>query len=192
MGFIGRGLTRAVQVNKAFNMLAVWFAEGNSEHFRRHQERVPDYLWLAPDGMKMQGYNGSQLWDTAFCVQAIVEVGHPSRCSYASPLMPFFFCFFVKYSKIQIHLIRDIHVFTANQKKKKMTQHIRTSRCAFMQMLTRRTVRTGEGIRRAAAKCVQLHRHHAGARGRAPAQEVLPPYRLHLPGYFRKLCCISL
>lgn len=94
MGFIGRGLTRAVQVNKAFNMLAVWFAEGNSEHFRRHQERVPDYLWLAPDGMKMQGYNGSQLWDTAFCVQAIVEVGHPSRCSYASPLMPFFFFLF--------------------------------------------------------------------------------------------------
>ena len=29
-----------------------------------------DYLWVAEDGMKMQGYNGSQLWDTAFAVQA--------------------------------------------------------------------------------------------------------------------------
>ena len=28
-----------------------------------------DYLWVAEDGMKMQGYNGSQLWDTAFAVQ---------------------------------------------------------------------------------------------------------------------------
>ena len=35
--------------------------------------RVPDYLWIAEDGMKMQGYNGSQLWDTAFCTQAMYE-----------------------------------------------------------------------------------------------------------------------
>jgi len=37
----------------------------------RHLARLPDYLWLAEDGMKMQGYNGSQLWDTAFAVQAL-------------------------------------------------------------------------------------------------------------------------
>ena len=30
---------------------------------------MPDYLWVAEDGMKMQGYNGSQCWDTAFAVQ---------------------------------------------------------------------------------------------------------------------------
>jgi hypothetical protein len=30
---------------------------------------VHDYLWVAEDGLKMQGYNGSQLWDTAFAVQ---------------------------------------------------------------------------------------------------------------------------
>lgn len=35
----------------------------------RHLARVPDYLWVAEDGLKMQGYNGSQLWDTAFAVQ---------------------------------------------------------------------------------------------------------------------------
>ena len=37
--------------------------------------RVPDYLWLAEDGMKMQGYNGSQGWDTSFAMQAIAEAG---------------------------------------------------------------------------------------------------------------------
>jgi hypothetical protein len=25
-----------------------------------------DYLWMGTDGMKMNGTNGSQLWDTAF------------------------------------------------------------------------------------------------------------------------------
>lgn len=34
-----------------------------------------DYLWLAEDGMKMQGYNGSQLWDTCFAVQAMADTG---------------------------------------------------------------------------------------------------------------------
>lgn len=37
--------------------------------------RIYDYLWLAEDGLKMQGYNGSQLWDTSFAVQAIAESG---------------------------------------------------------------------------------------------------------------------
>lgn len=37
--------------------------------------RFWDYLWVAEDGMKMQGYNGSQLWDCAFAVQAIEATG---------------------------------------------------------------------------------------------------------------------
>lgn len=37
--------------------------------------RVPDYLWVAEDGMKMQGYNGSQCWDTSFAIQAVWECG---------------------------------------------------------------------------------------------------------------------
>lgn len=42
-------------VNKAFNMLSIFFAEGpDSENFKNHQARVDDYLWLAADGMKMQ------------------------------------------------------------------------------------------------------------------------------------------
>eukprot|EP01096_Ripella_sp_DP13-Kostka_P007824 TRINITY_DN2887_c0_g1_i1.p1 TRINITY_DN2887_c0_g1~~TRINITY_DN2887_c0_g1_i1.p1 ORF type:complete len:720 (+),score=260.70 TRINITY_DN2887_c0_g1_i1:33-2162(+) len=66
-------------VNKVINMLCVWFDEGESDRFKKHVERIPDYLWLAEDGMKMQGYNGSQLWDTAFSVQAIVATGQVEK-----------------------------------------------------------------------------------------------------------------
>lgn len=62
-------------VNKVINMLCCWLEDPSSEAFRRHLPRLADYLWVAEDGMKMQGYNGSQLWDTAFAVQAIAETG---------------------------------------------------------------------------------------------------------------------
>ena len=32
-------------------------------------------MWQGRDGFKMNGTNGSQLWDTAFMVQALVESG---------------------------------------------------------------------------------------------------------------------
>ena len=70
-------------VNKVLNMLCCWFEDPGSEAFRRHLPRLYDYLWVAEDGMKMQGYNGSQLWDTAFAIQAIAETGlavEYSRC----------------------------------------------------------------------------------------------------------------
>lgn len=60
-------------VNKVINMLCCWVEDPNSEAFKLHLPRLHDYLWLAEDGMKMQGYNGSQLWDTAFTVQAIIS-----------------------------------------------------------------------------------------------------------------------
>ncbi|KAG0473961.1 hypothetical protein HPP92_015818 [Vanilla planifolia] len=65
-------------VNKVINMLCCWVEDPNSEAFKLHLPRIHDYLWLAEDGMKMQGYNGSQLWDTAFTVQAIIssELSH--------------------------------------------------------------------------------------------------------------------
>jgi squalene/oxidosqualene cyclase-like protein len=63
-------------VNKVMNML-VSFIEGGAdcENFQRHLLRVPDYLWVSEDGMKMQGYNGSQCWDTSFTAQAFVDCG---------------------------------------------------------------------------------------------------------------------
>ncbi|KAK4755822.1 hypothetical protein SAY87_009579 [Trapa incisa] len=59
-------------VNKVLNMLCCWVEDPNSEAFKLHLPRIHDYLWIAEDGMKMQGYNGSQLWDTAFAAQAII------------------------------------------------------------------------------------------------------------------------
>ncbi|XP_076911918.1 cycloartenol Synthase-like [Bidens hawaiensis] len=60
-------------VNKMLNMLCCWVEDPNSEAFKLHLPRIPDYLWLAEDGMKMQGYNGSQVWDTSLAVQAIIS-----------------------------------------------------------------------------------------------------------------------
>ena len=62
-------------VNKVLNMMCCWFENPESEAFKRHLPRLHDYLWVAEDGMKMQGYNGSQLWDTSFAVQAIASTG---------------------------------------------------------------------------------------------------------------------
>ena len=80
-------------VNKVINALAVWHmantpAAAHSprsvdqlrDAFQLHVARLEDYLWVAEDGMKMQGYNGSQLWDTAFAVQALIDGGTCRVC----------------------------------------------------------------------------------------------------------------
>ncbi|CAH8267484.1 unnamed protein product [Arabidopsis lyrata] len=59
-------------VNKVLNLLCCWVDSSNSEAFKSHLSRIKDYLWVAEDGMKMQGYNGSQLWDVTLAVQAIL------------------------------------------------------------------------------------------------------------------------
>jgi squalene/oxidosqualene cyclase-like protein len=61
-------------VNQVINSLCVWHKYGSdNEFFKKHVERWYDYLWVAEDGMKMQGYNGAQLWETAFTANAILE-----------------------------------------------------------------------------------------------------------------------
>ncbi|KAL5653980.1 hypothetical protein ACJX0J_033299, partial [Zea mays] len=60
-------------VNKVLNMLACWIEDPNSEGFKLHVPRIYDYLWIAEDGMKMKGNNGTQLWDAGLIVQAIVS-----------------------------------------------------------------------------------------------------------------------
>jgi len=62
-------------VNKLFNTLVWHFENPGGPEVARHLTRLPDYLWRAADGVKMQGYNSSQLWDTAFAVQAIAATG---------------------------------------------------------------------------------------------------------------------
>ncbi|CDF35754.1 cycloartenol synthase [Chondrus crispus] len=62
-------------VNKVINFLCRWFDDPDGVAVDKHRDRLTDYLWLAEDGMKMQGYNGSQLWDTAFASQAFMAAG---------------------------------------------------------------------------------------------------------------------
>lgn len=63
-------------VNGPMNMLACYIKEGaDSYAFRRHRERVHDFLWMKSEGMLMNGTNGVQVWDTAFSIQSVVEAG---------------------------------------------------------------------------------------------------------------------
>lgn len=63
-------------VNFATNMLAVFYAHGSeSPWFKGMQDRIPDVLWMCWEGLAACGTNGSQLWDTAFAVQAAVGAG---------------------------------------------------------------------------------------------------------------------
>ncbi|KAK2640918.1 hypothetical protein Ddye_022681 [Dipteronia dyeriana] len=58
-------------VEKVLCMLACWVEDPNGDYFKKHLARIPDYIWVAEDGMKMQGF-GSQEWDTAFAIQALL------------------------------------------------------------------------------------------------------------------------
>ncbi|XP_057980688.1 lupeol synthase-like [Malania oleifera] len=59
-------------VEKVLCLIACWVEDPNSEAFKLHLARIPDYFWLAEDGMKLQGL-GSQMWDAALAVQAIIS-----------------------------------------------------------------------------------------------------------------------
>jgi lanosterol synthase len=63
-------------ISMVINLLAQWHAFGpNTKVFKEKVDRIPDYLWIGVDGMKMQGTNGSQLWDAAFAMQALLAGG---------------------------------------------------------------------------------------------------------------------
>lgn len=58
-------------VNKVLNAFVHHFREPGGEAFHRAFSACEQYLWDGHDGRKMQGYNSSKLWDTAFALQAI-------------------------------------------------------------------------------------------------------------------------
>ena len=62
-------------INKVLNMLCWHFAEPGGERVTAHRQQLPEYLWKGANGTHMQGYNSSQLWDTAFAAQAIFASG---------------------------------------------------------------------------------------------------------------------
>ncbi|CAM8909493.1 unnamed protein product [Rhodiola kirilowii] len=58
-------------VIKVLSMLACWVENPDGDEYKKHLARVPDYLWVAEDGMAMQGC-GSQTWDAALSIQALL------------------------------------------------------------------------------------------------------------------------
>ncbi|KAJ2162199.1 hypothetical protein GGF46_000816 [Coemansia sp. RSA 552] len=63
-------------VNFAVNMLALFNAHGRDNAlFRGMCGRADDTMWMCREGLASSGTNGSQLWDTAFAVQAAVDAG---------------------------------------------------------------------------------------------------------------------
>ncbi|KAI3974429.1 hypothetical protein MKX01_017922 [Papaver californicum] len=61
-------------VEKSLFMLASWVEDPYSDEFKKHLARVPDYLWLAEDGLRMHSI-GCQTWDTVFSLQALLASG---------------------------------------------------------------------------------------------------------------------
>jgi lanosterol synthase len=63
-------------VSKMFNLIARAHAEGpDSFAYKEHAIKRQDFMWIGAEGMMMCGTNGSQLWDTGFITQALVETG---------------------------------------------------------------------------------------------------------------------
>ncbi|KAG7995002.1 hypothetical protein I3843_01G086500, partial [Carya illinoinensis] len=58
-------------VEKVLCMLACWVEDPKGDYFKKHLSRIPDYIWVAEDGIKMQSF-GSQAWDTCFAIQALL------------------------------------------------------------------------------------------------------------------------
>ncbi|GLT55102.1 hypothetical protein SLA2020_282510 [Shorea laevis] len=59
-------------VEKVLCMLACWVEDPNGDYFKKHIARIPDYIWVAEDGIKIQSF-GSQAWDTSFTIQALLS-----------------------------------------------------------------------------------------------------------------------
>ena len=63
-------------VNKMLNFVSRWLVEGSeSPAMALHREKLKDFAWMGPEGLMMTGTNGSQLWDTSFIGQALVDSG---------------------------------------------------------------------------------------------------------------------
>ncbi|MGB8298445.1 MAG: terpene cyclase/mutase family protein [Polyangia bacterium] len=60
-------------VNAVLNTLVHHFQSPNSEVTERSFATLEGYLWDGHDGTKMNGYNSTALWDTAFAAQAMLE-----------------------------------------------------------------------------------------------------------------------
>ncbi|EEB94187.1 hypothetical protein MPER_07041, partial [Moniliophthora perniciosa FA553] len=63
-------------LSKMFNAIARLHREGpDSDAYKLHESTRADFMWQGPEGMRVCGTNGSQLWDVVFITQALTETG---------------------------------------------------------------------------------------------------------------------
>lgn len=62
-------------INSVLNTLVHYVIAPGGEDFRKGAEALREYLFEGHDGIKMNGYNSSALWDTAFAAQAACATG---------------------------------------------------------------------------------------------------------------------
>jgi len=67
-------------VNAVLNRICHCFREGGKDALEKGWDTLDEYLWDGHDGMKMNGYLSTELWDTVFALQAIVAC---DRCGLA-------------------------------------------------------------------------------------------------------------
>lgn len=63
-------------VEKVLCLIACYVEDPNSEAYKRHLVRIPDYFWLAEDGMKMQVYFTKSSNDLKQCWAHLNEGGN--------------------------------------------------------------------------------------------------------------------
>ena len=59
-------------VNSVLNMLVHHFRDPGGCAFQESFAALDQYLWNEPDGIRMNGYNSTALWDSAFSIQTIL------------------------------------------------------------------------------------------------------------------------
>ncbi|KAA8914336.1 hypothetical protein TRICI_002933 [Trichomonascus ciferrii] len=63
-------------ISNVMNAIVVYLELGkDSPEFQRFLFRWPDFLYMTPDGMLMNGTNGVQVWDVAFALQYCIMAG---------------------------------------------------------------------------------------------------------------------
>ncbi|CAN6692737.1 unnamed protein product [Malus baccata var. baccata] len=73
-------------VEKTLCMLACWVEDPDGDSFKKHLARVPDFLWVAEDGMKVQTL-GSQSWDIAYIIEAFLAATRNLSASETGPTL---------------------------------------------------------------------------------------------------------
>ncbi|HOT45578.1 MAG TPA: terpene cyclase/mutase family protein [Spirochaetota bacterium] len=62
-------------VNSVLNTLVHYYDDPGGHHFKKSFISLMTYLCEGHDGKKMNGYNSTALWDTAFAVQSLFSTG---------------------------------------------------------------------------------------------------------------------